>query len=137
MLHSKDQQTRGANILIVEDDRQLLEAVRTRLAEMGCRCTACANACEALSQFSTAKFDLVITDMTMPGIDGLGVIAMIRNQSEVPILVLTGHAGEYGPLISHYRNVTLIRKPFGEQALTACVKSSITGGIDARVLVAT
>jgi two-component system, OmpR family, response regulator len=137
MLHNEEQNQQSKSILIVEDDRQLLEALSTRLADLGCRCTACANACEALSHFSTAKFDLIITDMTMPGIDGLGVIAMIRNQSEVPILVLTGHAGEYGPLISHYRNVTLVRKPLGPQALLTCVKSSISGGIDARVLVAT
>src|SRR5580700_5962993 len=89
----------SANVLVVEDDPQLLAALGARLSEIGCRCTACGNASEALVRFAEDTSDLIITDLTMPGIDGLSVIGMIRSQSEIPIVVVTGHSAEYGPLI--------------------------------------
>src|ERR1700728_4685104 len=88
-----------ASVLLVDDDPQLLAAMTLRLSDIGCRCTACGNASEAMIQYAAGNFDLIITDMSMPGIDGLSVIAMIRSQSEIPILVMTGHSAEYGPLI--------------------------------------
>ena len=117
---------RKARVLFVDDDRRLLDALSTRLSEAGCRCTACGNASEAMVQFATGFFDLVITDLTMPDIDGLAIIAMIRSQSEVPILVVTGHAEEYGRLFLGYQNVTLIRKPFDAKALVACACSLLS-----------
>jgi two-component system response regulator FlrC len=117
----------SANVLVVEDDPQLLAALGARLSEIGCRCTACGNASEALVRFAEDTFDLIITDLTMPGIDGLSVIGMIRSQSEIPIVVVTGHSAEYGPLIKGYRNVTVLRKPLEPRALIACVRSSLSG----------
>ena len=116
-----------ASVLLVDDDPQLLAAMTLRLSDIGCRCTACGNASEAMIQYAAGNFDLIITDMSMPGIDGLSVIAMIRSQSEIPILVMTGHSAEYGPLIEGYKNVTLIRKPLEPRALIACIRSFLSG----------
>ena len=116
----------SARVLVVDDDPQLLAAMILRLSEIGCRCTACGNASEAMIQYAAGNFDLVITDISMPGIDGLSVIAMIRSQSEIPILVMTGHSAEYGPFIAGYKNVTLIRKPLEPRALIACVRSFLS-----------
>jgi DNA-binding response OmpR family regulator len=116
----------SSRILLVDDDPQLLAAMTLRLAEIGYRCTTCGNASEAMVRFAANQFDLVITDMSMPGIDGLSVVAMIRSQSEIPILIMTGHSAEYGPLIAGYKNVTLIRKPLEPRALIACVRSFLS-----------
>jgi DNA-binding response OmpR family regulator len=123
MFHNNEGHLQSAKILIVEDDRRLLDALETRLAAMGCDCTCHDNASEAMVQFAAGNFDLVITDMTMPGIDGLSVIGMIRSQTKVPILVITGHSAEYARSIIAYPNVTLIPKPFKLPELTACVRS--------------
>jgi DNA-binding response OmpR family regulator len=121
---------RSANVLVVDDDRHLRNVLSTRLAQIGCHCTACENVSEAMLQFESGGFQLVITDMAMPAIDGLGIVGMIRNQSEIPILVLTGHATEYGPLVAEYRHVTLVRKPFAIQALMASVRALLGGPIN-------
>jgi DNA-binding response OmpR family regulator len=126
MDHDNQRNLQTARVLLVDDDLQLLGALSLRLAEIGCRCTACGNASEAMIQYAAGSFDLVITDMTMPGIDGLSIIATIRSQSEIPIVVMTGHSAEYGPLLAGYKNVTLLRKPLEPRALIACVRSSLS-----------
>ena len=122
-----------ARVLLVDDDPRLLAALSMRLSEMGCRCTRCSNASEAMVQFASGSFDLVVTDMTMPVIDGLSIVGTIRSQSEIPILIVTGHSAEYGPLIGGYRNVTLVRKPFDPQALMALVRSFLREKIDPNI----
>jgi DNA-binding response OmpR family regulator len=133
MDHHNERNFQSAAVLVVDDDPKLLSALSTRLSEIGCRCTACGNASEAMVQFAAGAFDLVITDLTMPGIDGLSIIGMIRSQSDIPILVVTGHSAEYGPLIVGYPNVTVIRKPFESRALIACVRSLLSGKLDHKV----
>jgi DNA-binding response OmpR family regulator len=133
MDHNNERNLGPTRVLVVDDDSKLLTALKTRLSEIGCRCTACGNASEAMVQFAAGTFDLVITDLTMPGIDGLGIIGMIRSQSGIPILVLTGHSTEYAPLLVGYPNVTLMRKPFEPQALMACVRSLLAEKPDPKV----
>jgi DNA-binding response OmpR family regulator len=118
------------NVLLVDDDRHVRDVLNMRLSQIGCRCTSCGSASEAIIKFETGDFGLVITDMAMPLIDGLGMVGMIRNQSEIPILVLTGHSVEYGPLIAGYRNLVVFRKPFAIQALVASVRALLGNVID-------
>jgi DNA-binding response OmpR family regulator len=130
MDHEFKQKSPLAKVLVVDDDRQLLWALNTRLAQIGCECTVCANASEAMVQFASIGFDLVITDLTMPGIDGLAVIAMIRSQSPIPILVVTGHSREYGAAVAAYKNVTLVHKPLEPRVLIALVRSCLLRKLD-------
>ncbi len=102
----------SAKVLLVDDDRRLLHAVKLRLDESGCRCAAFSNTNEALSHFTVSPVDVIITDLDMPGIDGVGIISMIRAQSEVPIIVITGFSADAEPDYTQYRNVSIIRKPF-------------------------
>lgn len=101
-----------AKILLVDDDRRLLHAMQMRLGECGCCCAAFSNTDEALSHFSISPVDVIVTDLDMPGIDGVGVISMIRAQSDVPIIVITGYSAEAEPDYTRHRNVSIIRKPF-------------------------
>lgn len=122
------------SILVVDDDRRLLSCVKVRLDAEGYRCIACSNASEALLEFSRNVFDLVITDVTMPDIDGLSVIALIRCQSSVPIIVVTGHVVPNENTFGAYEWITFVRKPFDAQMLLGCIARAIpsteTPGID-------
>jgi DNA-binding response OmpR family regulator len=84
-------------------------------------------------QFANEEFDLVITDITMPGIDGLSVIGMIRSQSDVPVIVITGHASEYGLSVSAYPNLTLLMKPIDARVLISRVHYLLSQGRLGRV----
>jgi two-component system KDP operon response regulator KdpE len=114
---------RPQRVLLVDDDQRLLDGLTGPLTAMGFHCIARSNASEAMLQFETGNFDLVITDLTMPSMDGLSVLGMIRSHSNVPIVILTGHPFEYGRTILGYENVTLIQKPIEAKALVARVRS--------------
>jgi DNA-binding response OmpR family regulator len=126
MQHNNDASLKSGRILIVDDDTRLLTILNTRLSTAGWSCVVCDNASEAMVQFAKEDFDLVITDITMPGIDGLSVIGMIRSQSDIPVVVITGHAPEYGLLVSAFPNLTLLCKPIEARVLVACVYSLIS-----------
>jgi DNA-binding response OmpR family regulator len=114
-------------ILLVDDDQRLLDGYTTYLTAMGYHCVARNNVSEAMVQFETGSFDLVITDLTMPDIDGLGVLAMIRSQGDVPILILTGHAFDYGRSFLGFDNVTVVAKPLEPVALMQRVSALLCG----------
>lgn len=117
-------------LLLVDDDRRLLDGYATYLTAMGYNCVARNNAGEAMAQFATGDFDLVITDLTMPDIDGIGILGIIRSHSDVPVLILTGHAFEYGRAFLGYDCVTVVQKPIEPNALMARVRLLLSQGVD-------
>ena len=112
----------------MDDDRRLLAAMRERLESIGCSCICRDNVSEAMLQFSAGRIDVVITDLTMPEIDGLSVVGLIRSQSDVPIIVISGYSDEYEPLLSRYKSVAMIRKPFDLNSLLICVRAALKSG---------
>ncbi len=74
---------------MVDDDPQILRAVRTNLTGRGYEVTTAPNGETAVDALSKEPIDLVILDLSLPGIDGHEVIRRVRAFSEVPILVLS------------------------------------------------
>lgn len=124
MCERKSKQMPG--ILIVDDDRRILFAIKGRLNAQGYRCLVCSNASEALAAFTHGDIGLVITDLTMPEMDGLSVIALIRASSAIPIIVMTGHITDYEDEIHQYNPVTMIRKPFEMRVLIEQVEMAMS-----------
>jgi two-component system KDP operon response regulator KdpE len=79
----------GSRVLVVDDDAQILRAVRTGLQARGYEVTTAGNGETALDRLATEPVDLVVLDLTLPGIDGHDVIRRLRAFSEVPVLVLS------------------------------------------------
>ena len=78
--------------LIVDDSQSMRSVVRMTLSDVGYEVTEAADGNEALSLAKTRKFDVVITDVNMPGKDGLTLIKELRstdNYRHTPILTLT------------------------------------------------
>jgi len=77
-------------ILFVDDDRAGREVALFNLRKAGYRVTAASDGQEGLSLFSPEKFDLVVTDVKMPGISGIDLLRKIRPLApDVPVLVIT------------------------------------------------
>jgi two-component system phosphate regulon response regulator OmpR len=77
------------HLLVVDDDRRILELLSRYLADHGYRVTTANNAAEARSRLSGLSFDLLVLDVMMPGESGLDLARSIRTGSTVPILMLT------------------------------------------------
>lgn len=81
-------------ILIVEDDLSVQALLHDFLKDAGYDVTVAADGVEALAKYSEQSFDLVLLDIMLPKIDGYGVCEVIRQQSDVPIIMLTALDGE-------------------------------------------
>jgi two-component system KDP operon response regulator KdpE len=79
----------GLRGLVVDDDPQILRAVRTSLRARGYEVTTAGNGETALEVLASAGLDLVILDLGLPGIDGREVIERLRTWSDVPVIVLS------------------------------------------------
>lgn len=78
-----------SRILVVDDDPALSEMVGIVLESDGHKAFFCAHGGEALDRFREVRPDLVLLDLMLPGIDGINVCRMIREVSDVPIIMLT------------------------------------------------
>ena len=113
-------------VLMVDDDPSVLAMMSEMLQLAGYRVTTCLNGREALQCFEDLQPNIVILDMRMPELDGLGACRVIRAKSDVPILMLTAiddqwdaaHALESGA--DDY-----IRKPIGAGEFVARVRAAI------------
>jgi CheY-like chemotaxis protein len=82
-----------ARILVVDDEKTLRDILSRALERRGHRCTEAANGEEALELVSKQAFDLVMTDLKMPKVDGLALIEWLReSRPTVPIIIMTGYA---------------------------------------------
>ena len=75
-------------ILIVEDDRQIAELIRVNLASEGYVCTCIHNGVEAADILEKRRFDLILLDIMLPGIDGYELMEYIR-PLKIPVIFLT------------------------------------------------
>ncbi|WP_245582692.1 response regulator [Oceanobacter kriegii] len=79
-------------IYVVDDSKTMLMSVRSTLEMAGYRVETCDNPLNAVQHLNGNKVDLIITDVNMPGMNGLELIAKVRSSSAnrfTPILTLT------------------------------------------------
>ncbi|HSJ47561.1 MAG TPA: sigma-54 dependent transcriptional regulator [Gammaproteobacteria bacterium] len=80
-------------VLLIDDELIALTNLTTVLEREGYAVTACKTGEEGVAAMQSTAFDLVLTDLRMPGIDGMDVLRHIRETTpEVPVIMITGHA---------------------------------------------
>lgn len=84
-----------ASILLAEDDPAVREFVRRALTHSGHDVTAVDDGLGAVEMLSAQGFDLLITDIVMPGMDGIALALKVsKDHPHMPILMMTGYAAE-------------------------------------------
>ncbi len=79
-------------VLLIDDEAEFLEPIAARLARRGVVCTTAQSGEAGLAALAAHPFDCVVADLRMPGLDGLQVLARIRQDHPgVPVVLLTGH----------------------------------------------
>ena len=104
---------RGKNILVVDDEAQILNFLIRMLASKGFRVTGASSAEEALERYSES-YDMVISDMTMPGKSGLWLLKQIREKSPTVKFILMSWTADVRSLqgLEKQKLTQFIRKPF-------------------------
>lgn len=112
---------RGAGtILLVEDEDQVLEALKMNIEDFGYSVVAAANGAAALDQYrSGTHIDLLLTDLVMPGgINGFEVAQAIqRDRPAMPVIYMTGHTDQKAQENGVPENAIVLRKPFQSDKL--------------------
>ena len=84
-----------ARILLAEDDKAVQSFVSRALMHRGHAVTAVDDGLQALEALNEAGFDLLITDIIMPGLDGIALaLKVARDRPNLPILMMTGYSAE-------------------------------------------
>ncbi|WP_426265610.1 response regulator [Sphingomonas sp. LHG3443-2] len=114
----------GARILLVEDDPRVRSATIEALEDLDYQPVACANAEEALAAFENQAFDLVISDVIMPGMTGPELVRTLKRRfPELGVLFVTGYVGEGEG--EDLKGHELLRKPFTVGALQDAVAAAL------------
>ena len=114
-------------ILIVEDERDILQLVKLYLEKEGFRTLSASTGTEGLRQAKQEKPDLVILDLMLPEIDGLEICKRLRSAPEtamLPIIMLTAKAEESDSIIGLELGADdYVTKPFSPKTLVARIKA--------------
>ena len=114
-------------VLVVDDDEHILLFLATTLKTIGYEVEQAPNALEAFALLDAMKFDLLITDLLMPGIDGSGLITLVRQQQlRLPIIVVSAQLPETPSSDPLPKGVTILRKPLAYQQLIDAVKQAVS-----------
>lgn len=81
-------------IAVVDDDSSMREVLRRSLYRAGYAVTAARNGAEAIEKVSREPVDLVLLDLGLPDLSGLNVLRRIREITDLPIIVVSGHTAE-------------------------------------------
>jgi len=116
-------------ILVVDDDELVLIALEALLAPSGYEITTASNGDEALKKLTQKKFDLMILDILMPGMNGFELCEKIRTFDEykaVPIIMLTAKSGSEDKKKGMEMGANLfLPKPIAPQHLIDLIKKSL------------
>ena len=114
-------------ILIVDDEKNYLLVLEALLADAGYEVITCGNASEALEITTSHDLDLVITDMRMPGLDGMEFLAQLRTlQPEIPIIMMTAYATVEKAVEAMKRGAfDYITKPFKNEELILTIRKAL------------
>jgi diguanylate cyclase (GGDEF)-like protein len=84
-----------ANILIVDDDTAIRESMREYIEMSGYQTYMAPSAEDAIALLKDTAFDVVITDILLPGMNGLELTDQIKKAHDVDVIVMTGYSGDY------------------------------------------
>ena len=111
-------------ILLVEDEKTIRDAVAAYLERENYWVSAVGDGQEALDEFGKHHFDLVILDLMLPRVPGERVCRIIRDKSDVPIIMLTAKGTEYDKVVGLDGGADdYVAKPFGMMELLSRIRA--------------
>lgn len=118
--------TKMQNILVCDDERDIVEALRIYLNAEGYNVYQAYNGKEALDVLKKEKIHLVLLDIMMPVMDGISTISAIREKSNVPVILLTAKSEDTDKILGlNIGADDYITKPFNPVEVIARVRSQL------------
>jgi two-component system response regulator GlrR len=126
-LKGKEMATESPKVLLVDDDRDLLQLIAMRLQTAGYAVTAVESGEAALAALAVARPQVVVTDLRMQGMDGMGLFeAVHRDSPSLPVVILTAHGTIPEAVTATRRGVySFLTKPFEPKVLLDTVAQAM------------
>jgi len=114
------------DVLLVEDDVKLAQLTARYLVHRGLRTKVVGDGPSALLELAARRFDAVVLDLMLPGLDGVEVCRRIRSTSAVPVLMLTARSAEIDRVLGLEAGADdYICKPFSTPELVARIRAAV------------
>ena len=112
-------------ILVVEDEKPILNLIRMNLLDAGYGCVCAENGLEAADILEQETFDLAILDIMLPGLNGYELLEYMRPM-QIPVIFLTGH-GDVDMAVQAMKDgaIDFIQKPINEERLLSAVAKAV------------
>ena len=111
-------------ILVVEDEESFSEALSYMLRKEGFEVASCVNGPDGIAEFERNGADLVLLDLMLPGLSGLEVCRQLRQNSDVPVIMLTAKDGEVDKVVGLEIGADdYVTKPFSARELLARIRA--------------
>lgn len=119
----------GMRVLAIDDDRMQLEVIQKMYVRHGVKCDCCLNVSELIEALRRNRYDLVLTDMRMPEMDGYGVLTLLRGSNlghakTLPVLAVTAQTDKNPEYFRNAGFADCLYKPFSQRELvsvTSCI----------------
>lgn len=116
----------GANILVVDDDKEIANALDKLLTMEGFKVMKAYNGLEALDALVQHDIQLILLDVMMPKLDGLSTTLKIREEKNIPIIIISAKSEDSDKILGLSMGADdYITKPFNPDELVARVKSQL------------
>ena len=116
----------GNKVLLVEDDRTLLDVLKYNLTKEGHNVITAGDGVEALDVARNKKPDLIVLDVMLPKLDGFEVCRILRRETTTPILMLTAKASETDKVVGLELGADdYMTKPFSMREFLARIKAML------------
>ncbi len=113
-------------ILLIEDDPDICELVAIYLRKEGFRVVIATTAEQGLEWFQSSLYQLIITDIMLPGMDGMKLVETIRSRSDVPIIFITSKKSPQDIIAGlNSGGDDYVTKPFEPEVLVARVQAGL------------
>lgn len=113
-------------VLVVDDDKEIRDGIEIYLKNEGLTVHKATNGIEALAVLSSQQVHLIIMDIMMPGLDGIAATSKIREEKNIPILMLSAKSEDSDKILGlHIGADDYVTKPFHPMELVARVKSQL------------
>jgi DNA-binding response OmpR family regulator len=120
-----------ARVLVIEDVREMAELICLYLQKEGMDASIGETGEEGLAQFSREKFDLVVLDINLPGMDGFEFLQRLRKTSTVPVMIVSARDADEDMILGLGIGADeFVTKPFSPKVLVARVRAMLRRATD-------
>src|SRR5438309_5963841 len=110
--------------LLIEDDRKLASLLREFLAQHGVEATVAEDSVHALRELSAQRFDILLVDLMLPGMDGLSLTRRIRERWSTPVIMVTARGDDADKIVGLELGADdYLAKPFNPRELLARIRA--------------